>query len=579
MEPASVGKKIWFVLGCLALIMIFFQFILGGLAQFAMEKLGFHPNEGNISFAILCAREPCIAIFAFLAIGKGFHWKVAFRGISFFHFLLVIALVPPVFIVLVKTHDLSRAALDQLKSEPHQEVASKSQPNEGQDAIGKIEQSYAVRIQNKPWWTVFLVGAAFPAIAEEICYRGLVGRLALARFGALWGVTLSSAFFGAMHMNLESFPYVAVLGLITHILFLFTKTIFAPVLLHSLHNASSFTLSKLQIETKFLPLMPNGDVPVSVLLVAAAVIAVISLLLLCYQTQVAWAMPDGHIWTPGYPSGEMPPPESNAHPIFRFPSAAFVPAAFLYLAFLGIFAVNVSTWVALNDYWQLLAKVVAKTTDGDYEGAIGDCDKAVQIMPDCANAYLARGLVWESQKELDKAIADYTEAIRVEPKNVFAYNNRGWVWYLRKDLCRAIADYTDAIRLDSKCGRAYGNRGFAYSRNKNYDKALADYNEAIRLDPNDGGTLNNRAWLWATCPDAKYRNGKSAIASAKQALALDPKDAIRMETLATAIAEIGDFQEAVRWQEKALAGPQLWNDAAARRRLGFYRENKPYRQE
>jgi hypothetical protein len=47
----------------------------------------------------------------------------------------------------------------------------------------------------------------------------------------------------------------------------------------------------------------------------------------------------------------------------------------------------------------------------------------------------------------------------------------------------------------------------------------------------------------------------------------------------TAYAESGDFAEAVRWQEKALADPQLKNDKDARRRLELYRDKKPYRQD
>jgi hypothetical protein len=35
----------------------------------------------------------------------------------------------------------------------------------------------------------------------------------------------------------------------------------------------------------------------------------------------------------------------------------------------------------------------------------------------------------------------------------------------------------------------------------------------------------------------------------------------------------------VRWQEKVLADPQFKNDKDAHRRLEFYRDKKPYRQE
>ena len=48
--------------------------------------------------------------------------------------------------------------------------------------------------------------------------------------------------------------------------------------------------------------------------------------------------------------------------------------------------------------------------------------------------------------------------------------------------------------------------------------------------------------------------------------------------VAAAFAEIGDFEEAARWQERALEDPALSGDAEARARLDLYRKKQPYRQ-
>lgn len=52
-----------------------------------------------------------------------------------------------------------------------------------------------------------------------------------------------------------------------------------------------------------------------------------------------------------------------------------------------------------------------------------------------------------------------------------------------------------------------------------------------------------------------------------------------MDVLAAAYAEAGDFAEAVRWQERALADPQYRDDENMKRRLELYRKKMPYREQ
>jgi tetratricopeptide (TPR) repeat protein len=199
--------------------------------------------------------------------------------------------------------------------------------------------------------------------------------------------------------------------------------------------------------------------------------------------------------------------------------------------------------------------------------------------PSSWNAYLYRGFVHDVKHEFDDAIADYTRAIQIYPYWANTFNNRGWSWHRRKAYDKAIADYTEAIRLDPNCVLAIANRGLAWQDKADYYKALIDYNRAVRVDPKYARAYTARAWLYATCPDKKFRDGKLAVESATKACDLTGwKEADKLAVLAAAYAEKGDFDKAVKWQEKAIV---RFIDAEDRNkgleRLTLYKNKKPCR--
>ena len=201
-----------------------------------------------------------------------------------------------------------------------------------------------------------------------------------------------------------------------------------------------------------------------------------------------------------------------------------------------------------------------------------------------ALAYNLRATAWQYKGDLDLAIADFGEYLRLDP-NAIAYNNRGNAWLFKKDYDKAIADYNQAIRLEPNHESAYRNRALAWSNKKDYDKAIADFNQVLRLDPSDFHAYNASAWLRATCPDARYRDGEKAVANATKACELSGwKDGNNIDTLAAAYAEAGDFAEAIRWQKRAMEAIKLNPNYAefvkeADKQMSLYQQHKPYREE
>jgi tetratricopeptide (TPR) repeat protein len=227
----------------------------------------------------------------------------------------------------------------------------------------------------------------------------------------------------------------------------------------------------------------------------------------------------------------------------------------------------------------------ARQAKKEYDQAIADYNQALQLESTSGRALLNRGIAYQAKNDLDRALADYEAAIRLGLRSAAAYNNRGHIFELKKEYERAANDYGAAINVDPRYGRSYLNRAALWQSQKQYAKALSDYTEAIRRDPGSPWPLARKAWIMATCPDPRMRNGKSAVELATKAAGLGPaNDPTLCEAVAAAHAEVGEFDRAVEWQEKvvaadstAIAGAPGRDVATDRARLELYRDKKPCR--
>jgi len=67
----------------------------------------------------------------------------------------------------------------------------------------------------------------------------------------------------------------------------------------------------------------------------------------------------------------------------------------------------------------------ARHRSGDYDGAIADYTRAIELDPKFSQAYYNLGLAKKHKGDMDGAIADYSTAIRFAPALALAYMNSG----------------------------------------------------------------------------------------------------------------------------------------------------------
>jgi tetratricopeptide (TPR) repeat protein len=142
---------------------------------------------------------------------------------------------------------------------------------------------------------------------------------------------------------------------------------------------------------------------------------------------------------------------------------------------------------ALNNLgWQLRAA-------GDYEGALGCLNWAIELRPGYADAYNNRAYTYASMKRFDEAFDDCNKAIEFKPDLPEPYNNRGNLYVQLGSIEKALDDFDHAIKLRPDYHQAYNNRALAHLKAGDDQDALKDFSKAIEILPDDPVPYKSRA--------------------------------------------------------------------------------------
>jgi len=128
---------------------------------------------------------------------------------------------------------------------------------------------------------------------------------------------------------------------------------------------------------------------------------------------------------------------------------------------------------------------------------------------------------------------------------------------------------------------AYATRGELYSAIGAHQAAVEDLDKALASGSRDAEVYNTLAWLLATSTQDGLRNAPRAKELALTACELTRyQEPNFVDTLAAAHAEAGEFDDALRFQQKALESPEFEKrfGKEGRARLELYAVHRPFRE-
>jgi tetratricopeptide (TPR) repeat protein len=190
-----------------------------------------------------------------------------------------------------------------------------------------------------------------------------------------------------------------------------------------------------------------------------------------------------------------------------------------------------------TDY--LLSLGTALEQQGLHQEALRAFDRGVQIKPDDAELWAARGATLTHLGRLDEALSCFDLCDALLPNHAAVLEQRGVTLHRLKRYDQALADHHHAHALNPANPNVCNNIGASLQYLRRDEEALAWFDKALALKPDFIMAMINRASSLA-----QLRRIDQTIATYEQVKAIDPTNPEADSYLSLIYLLIGDFEAA-----------------------------------
>jgi len=225
--------------------------------------------------------------------------------------------------------------------------------------------------------------------------------------------------------------------------------------------------------------------------------------------------------------------------------------------------------------------------EGDVKDAVGKHE-----------LHLYRGLIYAQTKKLDKAAAEFRAALAIDPKYEEAWKElcymyimakdkekanravdeytaafpnsapgwrfRGYVLNMREKHDEAVAALKKATELDPSDYFSWFEIGSILEKRKRIDEAAVAFRHVLRIHPGDAQAANYLGYMWAEAG----MNLDSAKILIELALKKEPDNGAYLDSYAWVFYQMGDYEKALRYMNKALEQESVRDDPVPYEHIG-----------